>query len=253
MTAMKSTRWWWVRHAPVTANDGRLYGASDPPADLEDFTQPHADALQGAAPERPRRALAPLVCDGRHLDARDAARHDQVEVREFGGHVQGESVPRYPLFHVNADAGDLAALRPHTRQSLIALAGNAERSDCRDERLFDRTQKPMQVLPVLAEEKDRIPNELARAMKGHVATPLDLEHVDELLGERLARCGEMGWIERAPQCDHGRVFYQQQRVAGEISADSGIGQCALVAQSFVVGHATQSDHREFRAHACPRR
>ncbi|MDP6953793.1 MAG: histidine phosphatase family protein [Alphaproteobacteria bacterium] len=33
---MTSTRWWWVRHAPVTANNGRMYGASDPPADLDD-------------------------------------------------------------------------------------------------------------------------------------------------------------------------------------------------------------------------
>ena len=30
------TRWWWVRHAPVTANRGRMYGASDPPCDLDD-------------------------------------------------------------------------------------------------------------------------------------------------------------------------------------------------------------------------
>lgn len=32
----ESTRWWWVRHAPVTVNNGRMYGASDPPADLDD-------------------------------------------------------------------------------------------------------------------------------------------------------------------------------------------------------------------------
>lgn len=31
-----ATRWWWVRHAPVTVNNGRMYGASDPPADLDD-------------------------------------------------------------------------------------------------------------------------------------------------------------------------------------------------------------------------
>ncbi len=31
-----TTRWWWVRHAPVTANRGRMYGASDPPCDLDD-------------------------------------------------------------------------------------------------------------------------------------------------------------------------------------------------------------------------
>ena len=29
-----STRWWWVRHAPVTVNKGRMYGASDPKADI---------------------------------------------------------------------------------------------------------------------------------------------------------------------------------------------------------------------------
>lgn len=31
-----STRWWWVRHAPVTANEGRIYGQSDMPADTND-------------------------------------------------------------------------------------------------------------------------------------------------------------------------------------------------------------------------
>jgi len=30
------TRWWWVRHAPVTSTDGRIYGNSDPPANVED-------------------------------------------------------------------------------------------------------------------------------------------------------------------------------------------------------------------------
>ena len=29
-----STRWWWVRHAPVTINNGRMYGATDPKADI---------------------------------------------------------------------------------------------------------------------------------------------------------------------------------------------------------------------------
>lgn len=30
------TRWWWVRHAPVTCHDGRIYGQSDLPADCSD-------------------------------------------------------------------------------------------------------------------------------------------------------------------------------------------------------------------------
>lgn len=30
------TRWWWVRHAPVTANRGRIYGQCDLPCDCDD-------------------------------------------------------------------------------------------------------------------------------------------------------------------------------------------------------------------------
>lgn len=31
-----ATRWWWVRHAPVTANQGRIYGQDDMPAETDD-------------------------------------------------------------------------------------------------------------------------------------------------------------------------------------------------------------------------
>lgn len=30
------TRWWWVRHAPVTVNEGRIYGQKDLPCDTDD-------------------------------------------------------------------------------------------------------------------------------------------------------------------------------------------------------------------------
>ncbi|GAB5470191.1 MAG: histidine phosphatase family protein [Rhodospirillales bacterium] len=33
---MTETRWWWIRHAPVTANQGRLYGQCDHPCDVDD-------------------------------------------------------------------------------------------------------------------------------------------------------------------------------------------------------------------------
>ena len=36
MAAHIVTRWWWVRHAPVTTDGGRLYGQRDMPADLTD-------------------------------------------------------------------------------------------------------------------------------------------------------------------------------------------------------------------------
>ena len=28
----KETRWWWIRHAPVSENAGKIYGQSDVPA-----------------------------------------------------------------------------------------------------------------------------------------------------------------------------------------------------------------------------
>ena len=31
------TRWWWVRHAPVTANNGRIYGQEDLPCDCSNL------------------------------------------------------------------------------------------------------------------------------------------------------------------------------------------------------------------------
>jgi len=31
-----SVRWWWVRHAPVTGQDGKLYGAADVDCDVSD-------------------------------------------------------------------------------------------------------------------------------------------------------------------------------------------------------------------------
>ena len=32
---MTQTRWWWVRHAPVTETNGRVYGSTDPNCDTD--------------------------------------------------------------------------------------------------------------------------------------------------------------------------------------------------------------------------
>ncbi len=45
---MSETRWWWIRHAPVTANQGRLYGQCDHPCDVEDPAT--FEALAGLMP-----------------------------------------------------------------------------------------------------------------------------------------------------------------------------------------------------------
>ena len=42
------TRWWWVRHAPVTDHGGRLYGRTDVPANTSE--RPRFEALARALP-----------------------------------------------------------------------------------------------------------------------------------------------------------------------------------------------------------
>jgi alpha-ribazole phosphatase len=46
------TRWWWVRHAPVTVNDGRCYGQTDVPCDCGDEA-----AFTGLAQKLPKDAI----------------------------------------------------------------------------------------------------------------------------------------------------------------------------------------------------
>lgn len=47
-----STRWWWVRHAPVTVNNACIYGQTDPVCDCDD-----AAAFDGLARQLPRDAV----------------------------------------------------------------------------------------------------------------------------------------------------------------------------------------------------
>lgn len=46
------TRWWWVRHAPVTEDGGRVYGQSDPPANVSDV-----ESFRALAAMLPREAV----------------------------------------------------------------------------------------------------------------------------------------------------------------------------------------------------
>jgi len=46
------TRWWWVRHAPVTEDGGRVYGQADPPANVSDV-----ESFRALAAVLPREAV----------------------------------------------------------------------------------------------------------------------------------------------------------------------------------------------------
>jgi alpha-ribazole phosphatase len=46
---MTTTRWWWVRHAPVANPEGQIHGQADPAADLSD--EARLRALAGQLPD----------------------------------------------------------------------------------------------------------------------------------------------------------------------------------------------------------
>lgn len=49
---MQTTRWWWIRHAPVTDDGGRVYGQRDLPANTSD-----TQAFAALAATMPRQAI----------------------------------------------------------------------------------------------------------------------------------------------------------------------------------------------------
>jgi len=60
----------------------------------------------------------------------------------------------------------------------------------------------VQIQTVGMEVHDRIPHELAGSVVGHVASALDLDHVDPTLAEPLRRSHHMSWIRAASERDH---------------------------------------------------
>ncbi|MBI1774895.1 MAG: histidine phosphatase family protein [Proteobacteria bacterium] len=52
------TRWWWIRHAPVTANEGRCYGQTDFPADCG--KREHFESLAKLLPRKSVWIVSPL-------------------------------------------------------------------------------------------------------------------------------------------------------------------------------------------------
>lgn len=65
------TRWWWVRHAPVTANNGRIYGQQDLPCDTGDAKA--FDGLQELLPNNAVMVTSSLLRTKQTADAICAA------------------------------------------------------------------------------------------------------------------------------------------------------------------------------------
>ena len=81
MADMVETRGWWVRHAPVTVNNGHIYGQQDLPCDTDDA---HAfDGLAKLLPEEAVLVTSNLMRTHQTADAIRAAglnRPDRIEI-----------------------------------------------------------------------------------------------------------------------------------------------------------------------------
>ncbi|MCC7274360.1 MAG: histidine phosphatase family protein [Alphaproteobacteria bacterium] len=91
-----TTRWWWVRHAPVRVNDGRIYGQVDHPCDCSD--ERLFSALAG---ELPRDAVWVTSTLLRTIQTADALR---------AAGAAGEEPLREPAF-VEQSFGDWQGIR----------------------------------------------------------------------------------------------------------------------------------------------
>jgi alpha-ribazole phosphatase len=85
MTSIITTRWWWVRHAPIAAPPGTIAGQADLPVDLSDTT-----ALAALAQRLPADAIwiaTPLTrtqATARALGARDLRLEPDFSEQHFG-------------------------------------------------------------------------------------------------------------------------------------------------------------------------
>jgi len=88
---MSHTRWWWIRHAPVTSHGGRIYGQNDLPADCADDSlfrglagRLPADALWLVTPlRRTRQTANALLAAGAPVPAELREEPDFLE-QHFG-------------------------------------------------------------------------------------------------------------------------------------------------------------------------
>jgi broad specificity phosphatase PhoE len=92
---MSHTRWWWIRHAPVTSHGGRIYGQNDLPADCADdalflglAARLPSDALWLVTPlRRTRQTAEALLTAGAPVPAE--LREEPAFLEQHFGHWQG--------------------------------------------------------------------------------------------------------------------------------------------------------------------
>lgn len=170
-----------------------------------------------------RRAPGSFPRDAGHRSPRESARHDQVEVRQVGIDVQGETVHRHPPRDPDADRRDLASplavpvirptADPDPRGARIPSRRDPETSERVDDRLLQEPNPLMDPDPESVEVHDRIDDQLTWTVVGDVSSSVGLVALDAMPSQRSLIRQD---VSRSPWTpghrDHWRIVLEQEKV-----------------------------------------
>jgi len=176
-----------ARHDVIARAAGRgfevvwEFGRKNPdgPFDLDQFAGEHIGigaqefrldfaSIQRAPQERSHRS---------YLLAAQAAGLDRRKVAQVGSHIQGQTVRRDPVPHVDADRRHLGRANPSARQAAPSRSLQTIGSQRADQHGLQIAQVLMYVSTALTQIDDRIGHDLARPVKRHAAPAVNLDHI----------------------------------------------------------------------------
>src|SRR5690606_21972705 len=146
--------------------------------------------------------------------------------------------------HVDADAGALAALSPHTRLARLNSRLHVDSRPRGNERALQGTQGPAQVGTVPRELDDRAADHARRAVSGHVAAAPDRDDLRPATAQQFRRYREGALTSAATECVGGGTLDQEQQVVRATAIESLEPKFALQPEHGVVVAPAEIDHLE---------
>ena len=159
------------------------------------------------------RGSGQLPLQRRRSSPLEAARDDGVEPREVSPDVQREAVRRHPAANAHADRRELRVNpNPRTRSSLDAKGLDAKRGSRVDGNLFKATHVVASADATRSQVQDGVDDELAGAVKRHVATTIGRDDAHATSVERGRVPEEVRPITARAERVDGRVLEECDRL-----------------------------------------